>query len=58
MASKTKGGLHRVLVALPPEMFEYVRDEAEENERTLSAQVKYMLKQVIPQEEPSYWADR
>ena len=58
MTSKTKGGLHRVVVALPPEMFEYVRDEAKENERTLSAQVKYMIKQVMPQEEPSYWADR
>ena len=58
MASKTKGGLHRVVVALPPEMFEYVRDEAKENERTLSAQVKYMIKQVMPQEEPSYWVER
>ena len=56
--TKTKGGLHRVVGALPPEMFEYVRDEAKENERTLSAQVKYMIKQVMPQEEPSYWVER
>ena len=55
--TKTKGGLHRVVVALPPEMHEYVVTEAKDNERTLSAQVKYMLKQVMPQPKPSYWVD-